>query len=53
MAKRTVAKFRSGDKKSGLVRVIYPVRTEGGSLRFRKQLISSDQLDNFLSSQKK
>jgi hypothetical protein len=53
MAKRTVAKFRSGDKKSGLVRVIYPVRTESGSIRFRKQLISSDQLSNFLSSQKK
>ncbi len=53
MAKRTVAKFRSTDKKSGFMRVIYPVRTENGTFRFRKQLISSDQLNSFLSTQKK
>lgn len=53
MAKRAVAKFRSGDKKAGLVRVIYPIRTESGSFRFRKQLVSSDQLTSFLAQQKK
>jgi hypothetical protein len=53
MAKRAVAKFRSGDKKSGLVRIIYASRTEKGSYRFRKQLISSDQLTAFVATQKK
>ncbi|MCS7189085.1 MAG: DUF4295 domain-containing protein [Bacteroidia bacterium] len=53
MAKKTVATFRGGDKKSGLTRVIYPVKDEQGRVRFHKKLISSDQLQNFLAQRPK
>lgn len=53
MAKKTVATFRSGDKKTGLTRVIYPVKQSDGRIRFHKKLISSDQLQGFLSQRQK
>ncbi len=53
MAKKTVATFRSGDKKVGLTRVIYPVKDAQGRLRFHKKLISTDQLQEFLAQQRK
>ncbi|MCS7161880.1 MAG: DUF4295 family protein [Bacteroidia bacterium] len=53
MAKKTVATFRSGDKKAGLTRVIYPVQDSQGRLRFHKKLISSDQLQAFLKQRSK
>jgi len=53
MAKKTVATFRSGDKKAGFTRVIYPVKQADGRMRFHKKLISSDQLQSFLSQRQK
>ncbi|MCS7153251.1 MAG: DUF4295 domain-containing protein [Bacteroidia bacterium] len=53
MAKKTVATFRSGDRKAGLTRVIYPVKDAQGRTRFHKKLISSDQLQSFLAQRQK
>ncbi|GIV22452.1 MAG: DUF4295 domain-containing protein [Bacteroidia bacterium] len=53
MAKKTVATFRSGDKKAGFTRVIYPVKDAQGRTRFHKKLVSSDQLQSFLTQRAK
>ncbi|MDW8236134.1 MAG: DUF4295 family protein [Bacteroidia bacterium] len=53
MAKKTVATFRSGDRKAGLTRVIFPVKDAQGRMRFHKKLVSTDQLQAFLAQRQK
>ncbi|MGQ9863051.1 MAG: DUF4295 family protein [Bacteroidia bacterium] len=53
MAKKTVAAFRRKEDKSGLVRIYFPVRTARGTYAFRKEIVNTDRVEEYLARQSK